>query len=101
MQFCYEISDVHHYPKIKNKNIKIMNFFQCMAFCLLGMKVQYATGGTGMLLGDSTHTVTLTNPHSYCYSLSVTQWCAVTVTMRMPVYYKCYLAVKCYSTPQS
>lgn len=35
-----------------------MNFFQCMAFCLLGMKVQYATGGTGMLLDDSTQTVT-------------------------------------------
>jgi hypothetical protein len=54
-----------------------------MAFCHLGMKVQHATAGAGMPLGDSTHTVT----HSQSQS------CAVTVTVRVPVYYMCYLAI--------
>jgi len=72
-----------------------------MAFYLLGMKVRYAPGGTGMLMDDSTHTVTHSNPHSYCYSLSVTQSCAVTVTVRVPVYYMLSCYFKCHSTPQS
>ena len=31
--------------------------------------------------------------HSHCHSLSVTQSCAVTVTVRVPFYYMCYLAI--------
>jgi len=32
MQFCYEIADVHQYQKIKNENIKIMNFLNAWHF---------------------------------------------------------------------